>query len=160
MKIVQLKPLNDKVSVKTETNILDTLLATNCEVAMACGGQGICATCHVYVREGEESLTPMTSREKRTLSLMTGCNISSRLACQARVIGEGVVIEVPEGMYLRATNDLASLVGRRAEVPILHPKDGRVLIPKGKIITKSRILELNSENLDVLDLRNQSSGLT
>lgn len=159
MKVIQIKPLNDKVTVKTETNILDTLLVSNCEVAMACGGQGICATCHVFVKEGSESLTPMTNREKRTLSLMTGCQPHSRLACQARIIGDGVVVELPEGMYLRATGDLTSLVGRRAEQPILHPKDGRVLIPKGKIITRSRILELEKEDLDVLSLRNQSSGI-
>ncbi|MBL8149582.1 MAG: 2Fe-2S iron-sulfur cluster binding domain-containing protein [Blastocatellia bacterium] len=159
MKVVVLRPLNDKVVVKTETNILDTLLARNCEVAMACGGQGICATCHVYVKEGQESLSPMTSREKRTLSLITGSNSYSRLACQAKVIGEGVVVELPEGMYLETASDLTTLIGRRAEVPILHPRDGRVLIPKGKIITKSRIMELQNENLDVMELRGSTGDL-
>jgi ferredoxin len=156
MKMVVLKPLNDKVAVRTETNLLDTLLARNCDVPMACGGQGICATCHVYVKEGADSLTPMTSREKRTLSLMTGCSVESRLACQAKVIGEGVVVEVPQGMYLEATTDLASLVGRRTEIPILHPRDGRILIPRNKIITRTRIMELENEDLDVMTLRNHS----
>ncbi len=156
MKLVTIKSLNDTVAVRTESNILDSLLARNCDVAMACGGQGICATCHVYIREGHDSLTPMTAREKRTLSFMTGSDPDSRLACQARVIGEGVVVELPEGMYLKAASDLLSLVGRRTDVPILHPRDGRVLIAKGKIITKSRILELESHDTDILALRTQS----
>lgn len=160
MKLVTIKPLNDKVPVRTESQVLDSLLARNCEVAMACGGQGICATCHVFIREGHDSLTPMTSREKRTLSFMTGCDPDSRLACQARVVGEGVVVELPQGMYIKAAKDLLSLVGRRTEVPILHPRDGRVLIAQGKIITKSRILELESEDMDVLALRTQTSSGT
>jgi ferredoxin len=156
LKLVTIKSLNDTVAVRTESNILDSLLARNCDVAMACGGQGICATCHVFIREGHDSLTPMTAREKRTLSFMTGSDPDSRLACQARVIGDGVVVELPEGMYLKAAGDLLSLVGRRTETPILHPRDGRVLIGKGKIITKSRILELESYDTDILALRTQS----
>jgi ferredoxin len=156
MKSIHLKPLNDKVLVQTETNLLESLLAQHCEIAMACGGQGICATCHVYVKEGKDALSPPTVREQRTLSLITSSNNNSRLSCQARVIGEGLVVELPEGMYLRTAGDLSSLIGRRTEVPILHPKDGRILVEKGKIITKSRILELQGENYDVLDVMNKS----
>ncbi|HNH85391.1 MAG TPA: (2Fe-2S)-binding protein, partial [Acidobacteriota bacterium] len=100
--------------------------------------------------------SPPTVREQRTLSLITSSNNNSRLSCQARVIGEGLVVELPEGMYLRTAGDLSSLIGRRTEIPILHPKDGRILVEKGKIITKSRILELQGENYDVLDVMNNS----
>ena len=157
MKLVVLQPLGDQVHVATSTTLLDTLLARQCDVAMACGGQGICATCHVHIREGHDSLTPITDRERRTLALMTGAGANARLACQACVVGDGVVVELPEGMYLQAASDLTSLVGRRAETPILHPRDGRVLIGKGKIITRSRILELQDEDLNLLQLRNQTS---
>lgn len=149
MKKVTLQPINQEVEIHTDTRVLDTLLAKECEVAMACGGQGICATCHVKVKSGEESLTPKTKREQRTLSLITGADERSRLSCQAKVIGEGVVIELPEGMYLESVKDLESLIGRRAEVPILHPRDGHVLIAKGKIITRSRIMQLEGEDLDL-----------
>ena len=153
MKQLLLQPQGGSVEVVTQSTLLDALLARNCQVAVACGGQGICATCHVYVKEGEEALTPATSRELRTLSLMTGAAPNSRLACQACVIGNGLVVELPEGMYLQAAEDLTSLVGRRAQAPILHPADGRVLIAKGKIITRSRILELQDEDLSVTQLR-------
>lgn len=148
--------MDEGVSVKTESHVLDTLLAKNCDVAMACGGQGICATCHVKVLEGHDSLSPMTTREKRTLSLMTGRSLDSRLACQAKILGEGVVIEVPEGMFIQDVSDLDSLVGRRTKVPILHPKDGRILVRKGKIITRSKIKQLENEDFDVLGFRAQS----
>lgn len=153
MKELLLQPLGESVGVATQSTLLEALLARNCQVAVACGGQGICATCHVYVRQGEEALTPPTSRELRTLSLMTGAAPNSRLACQACVIGNGLVVELPEGMYLQAAEDLTSLVGRRAQAPILHPADGRALIAKGKIITRSRILELQDEDLSVTQLR-------
>jgi hypothetical protein len=101
----------------------------------------------------------MTKREKRTLSLLTGRDPGSRLACQARVIGDGVIVELPEGMYIESANDLESLVGRRATVPILHPRDGRVLIPANKIITRSRILQLENEDLNVKNLHHNSLEL-
>jgi ferredoxin len=159
MKTVILRPLNDKVMVRTESNVLETLLARKCEVAMACGGVGVCATCHVYVREGMDALTPMTPREQRTIGLVSGAKNNSRLACQAKVIGEGLVVELPAGMYINAAADLSSLIGRRTDVPILHPRDGRVLIAAGKIITKSRILELGSEDFNILEVRSASNSV-
>jgi hypothetical protein len=41
----------------------------------------------------------MGDREKRTLSLLTGAIEHSPLTCQYRVIGEGVQIRLPEGMF-------------------------------------------------------------
>jgi ferredoxin len=82
MKDILLQPINQLVAVATNTRVLDTLLAQQCPVMMACGGQGICATCHVYITNGAESLTPMTEREQRTLALITGAQPSSRLSCQ------------------------------------------------------------------------------
>ena len=156
LKLVTLQPLGEGVNVKTESRLLESLLASNCEVAMACGGQGICATCHVKVLQGHDSLSPPTSREQRSLSLMTGRCQGSRLACQAKVLGEGVVIELPEGMFIEKADDLTSLVGRRTKIPILHPRDGRVLIRKNKIITLSKITQLEKEDFDVMGVRASS----
>ncbi len=154
MKDVLLQPINQRVAVATNTRVLDTLLAQQCPVMMACGGQGICATCHVYVTGGGDSLTPMTDREKRTLALITGAQPTSRLSCQCRVLGEGVEILLPEGLYVQSFNDLESLIGKRTRVPILHPKDGRILIQKDKIITRTYIMQLQDVdfNLGSVDL--------
>jgi len=39
-------------------------------------------------------------RRKRTLEVIATANPNSRLACQALVIGEGIVVEVPSGMHV------------------------------------------------------------
>jgi ferredoxin len=142
MKTIQLEPIHRSLEVATHTRILDTLLAEQCPVMMACGGQGICATCHVYVGKGMDALSPISQREEKTLSLITGARENSRLSCQCRVIGEGVEIILPEGLYVESYSDLENLIGRRSKVPILHPRDGRILIQKGKIITRSSIMQL------------------
>lgn len=149
MKDILLQPINQLVAVATNTRVLDTLLAQQCPVMMACGGQGICATCHVYVAGGADSLTPMNEREQRTLALITGAQPSSRLSCQCRVIGEGVEILLPEGLYVQSFNDLESYIGKRTKQPILHPKDGRILIQKDKIITRTYIMQLQDVDFNL-----------
>ncbi|MCH8475112.1 MAG: (2Fe-2S)-binding protein [Opitutales bacterium] len=152
MKELSLEPIHKKVAVATNSRVLDTLLAEQCPVMMACGGQGICATCHVYVNSGEDALTPKSEREERTLALITGATDKSRLSCQCRVVGEGVEIQLPEGLYVESLQDVEKLVGRRSNVPILHPKDGRVLIQKGKIITRTYIMQLKDVDFDISDI--------
>jgi ferredoxin len=141
-KIVKLEPLNQEVIVNTNENLLSLLLEKDLNVLQECGARGMCSTCHVYIKEGEASLTPLNKREKRTLEVITTCRTNSRLACQARVIGEGVVIEIPSGMYLSAIDDIESLIGRRADENILHPISGSVLVEAGKLITRSMITQL------------------
>jgi len=153
MKTVSFEPVHETQSVKTESNLLDALLAKRFQVLMACGGKGLCATCHVHVRGGADKLTPRTPREERTLSVVTGCDASSRLACQARVLGEGVVVELPKGMYIERAEDLMSMLGQRARTDILHPINGSVLIAEGKIITRSRLEQLKSLDEEVRGIR-------
>lgn len=159
MKQVKLLPLNDHVNIKTEANLLEALLANKLDVIMACKGRGLCATCLVHVKSGAEHLTPMTEVEKRRLGRLTTSHPNSRLACQARVMGEGIVVEVPEGMYIESAQDLESLIGRRAEQRILHPLTGEVLIEAGKLITRTKVQELARVDVDVLGMRNSSSDL-
>ena len=144
MKTVSLQPIGVDVDLKTESNLLQALLAERLNVLMACGGKGLCATCHVHVEAGGENLTPITKREQRTLGFVSRCDASSRLACQARVLGEGVVVRVPEGMYIERSQDLVAWIGKRAKDDMLHPITGAVLVPKGKVITRSRVEELQS----------------
>lgn len=149
MKKLTLEPLHETVSVPTRTSLLQALLAHELQVPMACKGKGICATCHIHIERGMDRLTPRTDRENQTLRLITGADPSSRLACQSRVLGEGVVVRLPEGMYFERVEDLYALVGGRAEKNILHPINGSVLIEKGKIITRSRVEELKRLNVEL-----------
>ena len=148
-KTVKLDPINRETSIKTNDNLLSGLLSNELNVLKECGGRGMCSTCHVFIKEGMESLSPLNRREQRTLETITSCNMLSRLACQARVIGEGVVIELPSGMYVSDLDDIEALVGRRAEQDILHPLDGRILVEQGKLITRSMINQLKDTQVKV-----------
>lgn len=141
-KTVRLEPIAQETSVETNGNLLSVLLNKELDVLKECGGRGMCATCHVYVKEGMESLTPMNRREQRTLEIITTCKLNSRLACQARVLGEGVVVELPPGMYINSLQDIEALIGRRAEQDLLHPITGQVLVESGKLITRSILKQL------------------
>lgn len=137
------------VQVHTQANVLQALLAEQVPVKMACGGKGMCATCHVYVEQGADGLTPRNKKEDRTLALIGESGPTSRLACQAQVLKDGVVVRLPKGLYVERTADLNELIGRRAELPLLHPVNGRILVEEGKIITRSVVVKLAGVDADV-----------
>lgn len=141
-KTVRLEPIAQASSVQTNGNLLAVLLNKELAVLKECGGRGMCATCHIYVKAGGESLTPINRREQRTLEVITTCQPNSRLACQARVVGEGVVVELPPGMYVNSLQDVEALIGRRAETNLLHPITGTILVEAGKLITRSMLRQL------------------
>ncbi|CAN5370732.1 2Fe-2S iron-sulfur cluster-binding protein [soil metagenome] len=137
MKTVTLMPVGGDLDVTTGSTLVKGLLARDLQIDMACGGKGLCATCHVYVRQGSDCLTPKTAREERTLALVATADCDSRLACQARVEYDGAVVEVPAGLYVQSLDGFENQVGGKAGYDYLHPITGRVLIPKGKIITRT-----------------------
>jgi adenylate cyclase len=80
------------VPVAEGQSLLDASLAAGIPHYHACGGKGECTTCRVRVLAGEEQLTSETVPEKtiRTVHQFPG---NVRLACQARVMGEGVQVQ-------------------------------------------------------------------
>jgi len=148
-KTVRLEPIAQDTSVETNGNLLSVLLNKDLDVLRECGGRGMCATCHIYVKDGMEQLSVMNRREQRTLEVITSCQQNSRLACQARVLDNGVVVELPPGMYINSLKDIEDLIGRRAEQDLLHPITGKVLVEAGKLITRSTLKSISdSENLN------------
>ena len=158
-KTVRLDPLGKDTAIATNTNLLSVLLNNDLDVAQECGGRGICATCHVYVKEGQASVSPMTRREQRTLEVITSCRRDSRLACQTKVMGEGVVVELPAGMYISTHDDVENLIGRRAQQDILHPLSGQVLVEEGKLITRSMISQLKTTQTQVGEYLSKSKAV-
>jgi ferredoxin len=156
MKKVLFEAHADPVLIKTSARLSEAALAVRAKLLMACGGKGLCATCHVYVTDGMNCLSPITPRERTSLAMLADRRPSSRLACQAKVLSEGVTITLPKGQFIESSMDLESLVGRRAEQRILHPIHGGVLIDAGKIITRSRLRELAFVDLDVAEMRTRS----
>ena len=137
MKTVTLTPVGGGLDVPTGSRLVDGLLARSLRIDMACGGKGVCATCHVYLRAGQAGASPPTAREARTLDLLATAEPDSRLACQCRITGDGLLIEVPAGMYVQSVDQVDRLIGTVAGFDYLHPVTGRRLIPGGKLITRS-----------------------
>ncbi len=155
MKTITLTPIGGDLDVTTGAALIKGLLARDLKIDMACGGKGLCATCHVYVRQGMDCLTPRSPREERTLAMVTNSDCDSRLACQARVEYDGPVIEVPAGLYVQNMDELQNLVGATAGYDYLHPITGRTLIPKGKIITRTVFAEFINAANELKKIREQ-----
>jgi ferredoxin len=156
MKAVGLDAVTDPIEVQTNARLLEVLQRSPKKIVTACGGKGLCATCHVYVEGNAEALSPRTPREQRSLLMLKDAKPNSRLACQAKVKANGVQLVLPNGRFIESAQDVEDLIGRRAEYPILHPADGRTLIDTGKIITRGRITQLSSVEVDVQELKKMS----
>lgn len=72
------------------SSLLDVAIASEVPTIAACGGNGICSTCRVEVLEGLEHLAPRSPAEQE-LADKRHWPDTVRLACSARVVGDGVV---------------------------------------------------------------------
>jgi 2Fe-2S ferredoxin len=73
-------------------------VALNCGITLdhACGGNCACTTCHVWVKEGADSLSELKDDEADRLDMAADLQLNSRLGCQARILKPGkVVVEIP-----------------------------------------------------------------
>ncbi|HEY6100563.1 MAG TPA: 2Fe-2S iron-sulfur cluster-binding protein [Anaeromyxobacter sp.] len=77
------------------TSILDAADLAGVELPSNCGGVCACTTCHVWVERGLDSLSGIEDREDDKLQEAAGLSAHSRLACQARLGREAVVIRIP-----------------------------------------------------------------
>ena len=69
--------------------------AASDELRLSAGGRQACATCHVLIRQGADSLAAPDDEEEDQLDKAWGVEPCSRLACAAR-IGQGdITIELP-----------------------------------------------------------------
>lgn len=61
-----------------------------------CGGMAMCASCQVYVLQGEDNLPEMGEEEDAMLSEAFHVQSSSRLGCQIHISGEidGLEVEI------------------------------------------------------------------
>jgi len=81
------------VEAEQGTTICDAALASGMEIEHACEKSCACTTCHVYVREGFDSLEESDENEDDLLDKAWGL---ARLSCQAKVAGEDLVVEIPK----------------------------------------------------------------
>jgi 2Fe-2S ferredoxin len=84
------------VEARPGTTICDAALAEGIEIEHACEKSCACTTCHVYVREGSESLNEAEEDEEDLLDKAWGLEPDSRLSCQTVIAETDLVIEIPK----------------------------------------------------------------
>lgn len=84
-------------------SLMEFLKASEYDILATCGGLALCATCHVEVISGFESLPEISNDEYAMLDTLPNITPNSRLSCQLRIsegldnmtfkiVGDGVYI--------------------------------------------------------------------
>jgi len=89
-------PQGAEFDVEPGISLCDAMLSHGIEIEHACEKSCACTTCHVYVREGFDSLEEATDDEDDYLDKAWGLDMDSRLSCQAIVADEPLTIEIPK----------------------------------------------------------------
>ena len=82
-------------NVSTGQKLCEVLLENGIEIEHACEMSCACATCHIIIREGFDSLKPAEENEEDLLDKAWGLENNSRLSCQAIVGSADLTIEIP-----------------------------------------------------------------
>lgn len=75
-----------------------------------CGGNASCTTCRVEVQMGEEHLSEIDFEEQDLLDREALSEPWHRLGCQAKVLGD-VVVLVPESKFAQPTTEKSQAQG-------------------------------------------------
>ena len=84
------------IEAEPGTTVCDAALANGIDIEHACEKSCACTTCHVYIREGFDTLEESTEDEDDLLDKAWGLEPDSRLSCQAVVGDTELVIEIPK----------------------------------------------------------------
>jgi 2Fe-2S ferredoxin len=88
-------PQGAVVDAEKGESVCAAALRNGLEIEHACELSCACTTCHVYVREGFDSLEPADDLEEDFLDKAWGVDPDSRLSCQALLEDEDLVVEIP-----------------------------------------------------------------
>jgi len=91
----ELCPDGAVIDAKPGESICRAALRNHIHIEHACEMSCACTTCHIYVREGLESLEPSDELEDDFLDKAWGLDPDSRLSCQTIVADEDLVVELP-----------------------------------------------------------------
>jgi len=92
----ELCPEGAVIEAGSGISICDAALQNGIEIEHACEKSCACTTCHVYIREGMDSLNENTEDEDDMLDKAWGLEPDSRLSCQTIIGKEDLVIEIPK----------------------------------------------------------------
>ncbi len=88
-------PEGADLDVRRGASLCESLLKGGVAIEHACEMVSACATCHVYVREGGDSLTEPDDEESDQLDHAWGLQAQSRLACCVKLKDTDITIEFP-----------------------------------------------------------------
>lgn len=84
------------IQARRGDSILGAALDAGIQIEHSCGGVCACSTCHVYIKDGDESINEPQDDEMDRVEEAPGLQRNSRLSCQSRVVGSGpITVEVP-----------------------------------------------------------------
>jgi 2Fe-2S ferredoxin len=92
---IKFLPSGTEVEVPEGKILLDAALDSNVKINHNCGGNCACATCHVIVEQGYETLNEMSEDEEDMLDEAENLTGTSRLACQCKVKSD-LIVRIPE----------------------------------------------------------------
>ena len=92
----ELCPEGTVIDAQKGVSVCDALLENGVDIEHACEKSCACTTCHVYIREGGESLGEAAEDEDDLLDKAWGLDPDSRLSCQTVLGDEDLVIEIPK----------------------------------------------------------------
>jgi 2Fe-2S ferredoxin len=92
----ELCPEGAVIEVKSGETICNAMLANDVDIEHACEMSNACTTCHIYVREGFDSLPESDEIEDDMLDKAWGLDPDSRLSCQSIVADTDLVVEIPK----------------------------------------------------------------
>jgi len=89
-------PEGTSFEAKKGKSLVDAMLANGIEIEHACEKVCACATCHVHLREGRNSVKPADDEEEDQLDNAWGLDPDSRLACCVKLGEADLVVELPK----------------------------------------------------------------
>lgn len=84
------------IDARAGKSVCDVLLENDIEIEHACEKSCACTTCHVVIREGFSSLNEAEEKEEDLLDKAWGLEANSRLSCQAILVDQDLVVEIPK----------------------------------------------------------------
>jgi 2Fe-2S ferredoxin len=101
-RVTFLHPEGKSGEVEVNTSLLEASKLLGFVLNNDCGGNASCTTCRVEVQVGAENLSEIDFDEQDLLDREALSEPRHRLGCQAKVIGD-VVVLVPEGKWVAPT---------------------------------------------------------
>ena len=92
----ELCPQGLDIEIKPGKSLCEGLLKAGVQIEHACEMVAACSTCHVYVREGGDSLAEADDNENDQLDNAWGLEAQSRLSCCIKLGESDITIELPK----------------------------------------------------------------